>query len=171
MKVKGTQRTTVREWPDMNVLAAREHAQKLRTEIAGGRNPAEERASRRAELTFGELFKIFPEQYSRKDKRTWIQDQRKYNLYLRHLADRKLSTITADELSKLNDRIGTDSPYMANRVLELATPILGNGQSRFGRRCPTPCRSRYRAGAANTPFSHVHPPEPDDGCVAAWPLV
>jgi integrase len=85
-------------------------------------------------LTFGELHERFMKDYSRKEKRTWIQDQRKYDAHLRRLADRKLSTITTDELSKLNDKIGTDLPYQANRIMELISVIFNFARGEVRRR-------------------------------------
>jgi len=85
---------------DMSVDQARSEAQKILGDIAGGQNPAEARRIVRGEPTLSDFFsKIYGERHGI-HKRTWKDDQQRYQGYLeKPLGGKKLSTITRQMIS------------------------------------------------------------------------
>jgi hypothetical protein len=54
----------------MSIENARNEAQKVISDMIKGKNPNEEKKSLREETTFGELFILFMERYSKKNKKS-----------------------------------------------------------------------------------------------------
>lgn len=111
-------RVTLGKYPDMTIEQARNEAQKVITEMLKGKNPNDEKKKLRAETTFGELFKMYMERYSREHKKTWKYDERDVPRFLGHLFQRKLSAITKQDVQPIHEKIRTENGlYQANRLL------------------------------------------------------
>jgi len=112
------ERIKIGVWPDLSVSEARARAHELRTRIASGRNPADEKRSLRAEITLGELYERYLERYARPHLRpSTVTSIEYYWRYLKPWAHRSLSSITRDEVQELHGKIGRDvGPYEANRT-------------------------------------------------------
>ena len=60
----------------MSIENARNEAQRVITEMINGKNRNEEKKKIRAEITFGEIFEMFMEKYSKIYKKSWKYDER-----------------------------------------------------------------------------------------------
>jgi integrase len=88
--------------------------------VANGANPQADRRAKRQEPTLGDLFAHWIEMHAKVHKRTWQEDERQYNVFLKQWAGRKLSSITKQDIQGLHARVGRDNGrYAANRLLAL----------------------------------------------------
>ncbi len=123
VKLGGTQQ--------LSVEGARTAAATLAGEVAAGKNPQTVRQKERDQPTIGELFEYWLA-HAQAHKRTWREDLRLYNAYLKEWDSRRLADITRRRVELWHSRIGekkkrTDGrrgrmlggPYVANRVLGL----------------------------------------------------
>lgn len=119
------ERVLLGRWPDLSIEKVRSVAQAKKGQIAVGKNPQNERRSIRDEHTFKELFHQYMERYSKPQKRSWKYDEREVNKYLSHWFNRKISSISKEEIYKLHLKIGNESGiYQANRILERVRAIF-----------------------------------------------
>ena len=125
------ERVTIGRFPEVSVEAARTKATEIVASFAMGENPNEAKRKARAELTFADLFDLYIERHSKVHKRTWREDQSKYEQYLCsekdgvNLAAKKLSAIERTDIARLHAKIGKDHPITANRVIALVSSIFG----------------------------------------------
>ena len=123
---------------------ARDLANGINIKIASGIDPRAERQEAKAELTLGELFNRWLETYAKLHRRSWRDDQARYNTTLARWNNRRLSSIRRADAAALHARLGTKrietipavtgpdgqelkparkvesgGPYTANRTLEL----------------------------------------------------
>jgi integrase len=125
------ERVTIGRFPDVSVEAARAKATEIVASFAMGESPNEAKRKARAELTFANLFDLYIERHSKVHKRTWREDQSKYEQYLCsekdgvNLAAKKLSAIERTDIARLHAKIGKDHPITANRVIALVSSIFG----------------------------------------------
>ncbi|SFA75105.1 Site-specific recombinase XerD [Collimonas sp. OK607] len=128
-RIKGGQpeRITLGSYPDMTIEQARRLAANVNLAIESGANPAEVKRSRRAEMTFGELFAEYLERHSKLRKRTWKEDEVKYHQHLaKPLGTKKLSTVTRREVASIHSSISSAGhATAANRVLALISSVYG----------------------------------------------
>ena len=111
-------RVTLGKYPEMTIENARRAAQKVLAELNLGKNPNEEKKKLRAETTFGEMFELFMERYSKLRKKTWKYDERDVPRFLSHWFRKKLSAISKQEVQALHEKIGKENGmYQANRLL------------------------------------------------------
>mgnify|MGYP003386018194 CR=1 FL=1 len=128
-KVNGRpERIKLGAFTDISVEEARKKAAGYRGDIAGGENPQEEKRAFRQEATFKELFDEFMERYSKKEKKSWQYDEREVNKFLSYWFNRKISSISTQEIQKLHERIRDENGlYQANRVLERIKAMYNKG--------------------------------------------
>ena len=106
--------------PEISIDVARAAAAGMAGEIAKGRDPAAERRARRQSPTLEDLFTHWMETHSKLHKKSWEQDVRQYEAYLKPWAGRRLSSIKRGDVQRLHAKLGTENGiYMANRVLAL----------------------------------------------------
>ncbi|PSJ18446.1 tyrosine-type recombinase/integrase [Nitrosomonas supralitoralis] len=128
-RIKGgdPERITLGRYPDMKIEQARREALRIAFEISDGKNPAEVKRGKKAELTFADLFCEYLERHSKPSKRTWREDESKYKTYLEEsLGRKKLSIIDRRDIALIHSSItkaGHD--ITANRVLALVSSIFG----------------------------------------------
>lgn len=114
------ERIMLGRFPDLTMEQARRKAAAVNGMIAMGQNPNDKRREERKEITFGEVFKEYLERHAKVYKKTWAEDIKQYNLYLKHWTKRKLSTIYKSDIEKLFHKIGRENgTYAANRLLAL----------------------------------------------------
>ncbi len=112
---------------ELTVEQARTMARTLTGESVQGVDIQARKRAAREEITFGELFGRWME-YAREHKRTFPEDQRKYDKFLATWAGRRLSDIDATDVERLHNRVRVQSgPYQANRVLELVKAMFRRG--------------------------------------------
>jgi integrase len=111
-------RVTLGKYPEMTVEQARNEAQRVISEMIKGKNPNEEKKKLRAETALGEMFSLYMERYSKLHKKTWRDDERDVPRFVGHWFQRKLSTITKQEVQALHEKTGKENGfYQANRLL------------------------------------------------------
>jgi len=116
---------------------ARREMLAIKAAVAKGRDPAAERqADRRAAITaptFKDLANEFLKRHAigrdptEPHKRTWKEDQRIINTYLKVWHRRKAESITRREVIALLDDIADRAPTMANRVLSCLRKVYNFG--------------------------------------------
>ena len=128
-RIKGgdPERITLGRYPNMTIDQARRKTKEIIHDIAEGKNPAEVKRGKKAELTFFDLFTEYLERHSKPRKRTWREDESKYRTYLaKPLGRKKLSVIDRRDIALIHSSItkaGHD--ITANRVLALTSSIFG----------------------------------------------
>ena len=137
----------------LTVNRAREVAAQKAAQVADGRNPQDERRSRRGEPTIENLWEHWLLHAEAHKKPVSVyEDKLKYNKFLKRWAKRRLSTIRKADVQALHARIGAGfeekrknktvrrgGPYQANRVLALLRSMF-NKADELGCRVENPCK-------------------------------
>jgi len=155
-RVKGgsPERVTLGRYPEMSIEQARRKSAEINAAIEFGANPAEVKRAHKGELTFGDLFKQYLTRHAKPRKRTWEDDEQRYQQYLeKPLGSKKLSSITRQSIALIHaDITKAGHPVVANRVLALISTIFGrtlewglveNNPARGIRRNPERSRDRF----------------------------
>ena len=127
-KINGKpERIAIGPYPDLTIEQARGKASELNAAIANGANPAEIKRGRVAEVVFGELFNQYLERHAKMNKKTWAEDQQRYNQYLaKPLGNKKLSSIDRKLIASIHSNITmAGHPTVANRVIALVSSVYG----------------------------------------------
>ncbi len=128
-------RVTLDKFPTMTVEQAQKRATQLNADIVNDINPAELKAVKRMEMTFSELLVEYLERHAKLHKKTWEEDANMYCRHLKSWGNHRLSEIQRTDVQKLHSKIGSESPYAANRVLALLQTMF-NRANDWGY-CPT----------------------------------
>jgi hypothetical protein len=72
-------RMKIGRYPDLSIENARKEAQKLKSDIALGKNPQTEKKKFVNVNTFEDLFKMYIERYAKIHKKTWKYDEKEIN--------------------------------------------------------------------------------------------
>ncbi|MEO5334938.1 MAG: tyrosine-type recombinase/integrase [Magnetococcus sp. YQC-5] len=120
----GPERVTIGRWPELSIDEARRHATRLNAAIADGENPAEQRREMKAEMTFAELFEIYMERWSKVRKKSWRNDESIFRIHLIPLHEKKLSSITRNDVARIHSTIGKNQQVHANRSLALISKVF-----------------------------------------------
>lgn len=141
-KISGIpERITLGRYPDISIENARTLALKTMAKIAQGENPNKEKNKIKSELYFSQLFKEFIEKHSKIHKKPYLveEDKANYKRYLLPIANKKLSSITRQEIEKLHGLIGKNNGiYAANLMLKLLKSVF-NKAIDWGWKEPNPC--------------------------------
>ena len=128
-RVKGgnPERVMLGRYPDLSVEQARRRAAEINSDMANGVNPAEIRRGRRAEMIFADLFAEYLERHSKRNKRTWKEDESQYANYLaKSLGNKKLSAVDRAHVASIHSSITkAGHPTTANRVKALISSVFG----------------------------------------------
>jgi integrase len=109
----------------MTVEQARRACQIKSGDAAEGKDLQAARQAARHEHTAAGLFSYWLETHAKQHKRTWQEDQRQYNTFLKPWANRKLSLIKKTEVQALHARVGEQNGrYAANRLLALLRALF-----------------------------------------------
>jgi len=125
-KVGGTpQRIKLGAFPDISIEQARKLAAQKRAQIIAGLNPNQEKRKLKAETTFGELFQLYLHEHAKPKLRSWQHSERRYQNHLLDWQNKKLSTLTREEVRKRFQRITADKGgYAANATLSLISKMF-----------------------------------------------
>lgn len=128
-RIKGgdPERITLGRYPEMTIEQARRKTIEILHDIAEGKNPAEVKRGKKAELTFAELFGDYMERHSKPNKKTWFEDQAQFRLYLeKSIGKKKLSSIDRKSIAQIHSDI-TKAGHAptANRVKALLSSVFG----------------------------------------------
>lgn len=127
-KINGKpERISIGPYPDLTIEQARGKASELNAAIANGVNPAEIKRGRILELLFSDLFNQYIERHAKINKKTWTEDQQRYEQYLaKPLGKKKLSVIDRKSIASIHSNITmAGHPTVANRVIALVSSIYG----------------------------------------------
>lgn len=134
------ERIVIGRFPDISIEQARQKAMEIKSQVALGKDPSEDKKRLRAEITFGEMFQEYMERYSKKQKRSWKFDEREVNKFCSHWFTRKASHISRQEVQILHERVHDNNGlYQANRILERISAIY-NRAIRWGWEGANPAR-------------------------------
>jgi integrase len=129
VKGGGPERITIgifREHGGTTVEKARKRAAQINSAIDGGANPAAAKRAYKSEMVFAELFREYLDRHAKIRKRTWREDDSKYELYLKPLAAKKLSAIDRADIAAVHSAVTRQAkPVTANRVLALVSSVFG----------------------------------------------
>jgi integrase len=127
VKGSGPERITVGTFDNTTVEQARKRAAQINSAIDGGANPAAVKRAHKSELVFAELFREYIDRHAKPRKRTWPEDQSKYELYLaKPLGPKKLSGIDRADVAAVHSTVTRQAkPVTANRVLALISSVFG----------------------------------------------
>jgi integrase len=111
----------------MTLEKARREAGAYSREMAEGKSISDLRKAKNSELTFTKLFELYLERHAKSNKRTWQEDQTKFDMHIKSaIGNRKLSTITRREIAGIHSDLSQASkPTTANRVLALISSVFG----------------------------------------------
>ncbi len=134
-------RIIIGNFPEISVENARKQALIIKSEVAQGINPNQQKNNLKQEMTFGDLFAEYMERYSKKTKRSWKYDEREVNKFLGNWFKRKISAINNQEIRLLHEKIGRENGlYQANRLLERIRAIY-NKAIEWGYKSENPTRN------------------------------
>jgi integrase len=130
VKGGGPERITVgifSEHGGTTVEKARKRAAQINSAIEGGANPAAAKRAHKSEMIFAELFAEYLERHAKPEKRSWREDEAKYNLHVaKSLGPKKLSAIGRNEIATIHSTVSAQAkPVTANRVLALISSVFG----------------------------------------------
>lgn len=127
-KINGKpERITLGCYPDLTIEQARGKASEINSDIAKGLNPSEVKRGRKAELTFTNLFSEYLERHSKRNKKTWAEDESQFKTYLaKPLGNKKLSVIDRRDIAMIHSNITkAGHATTANRVKALVSSVFG----------------------------------------------
>ncbi|MCX7310329.1 MAG: site-specific integrase [Alphaproteobacteria bacterium] len=123
-------RATIGQFPAIGLSAARSVADTMRSDVASGGNPAEQkkqdRAGGRSSATFGSLAERYLDEYSRRHKRSHAADDRNLRLHvLPRWKNRAYATIRrADVIELIEGLVSDGKQTLANRVQSLISSVF-----------------------------------------------
>jgi integrase len=124
-------------FPAINVETARRRARDLLAQLASGIDVQAVRRARREEPDVQALWQHW-EAVAKPRKRSWAEDERQYDAFLKPWAGRRLSAVKKADVQALHARIGAkNGVYAANRVLALLRAMF-NQASEIGHRGDNP---------------------------------
>lgn len=103
IKCGDAERVTIGRFPDMSIDQARRKTMEISLAISEGHNPAEVKRGTKAEMLFSDLFADYIDRHSKQHKKTWMEDQEKYNNHISAtLGNKRLSAIDRSVISVLH---------------------------------------------------------------------
>lgn len=112
--------------------SAREEAIKLKARIFQGADPLGEKKKVSQGETVNVLCDRYLEDYAKRFKKSWPQDESRINAYIRPAwGTTKIQSIRHEDVAALHNKIGKNAVYEANRVLALVS-ILWTQAERMG---------------------------------------
>lgn len=121
-------RMTIGPYGPLTLDQARAEANVLIGRIAKGEDPATERVERKREVTFGDFKKEYEERHLPR-KLSAADDRRMLENHLSGWNNRKLSSISRNDVALLHGKIGKVAPYAANRTVELLRKMFNLAES------------------------------------------
>ncbi|MCC8371661.1 MAG: site-specific integrase [Rickettsia endosymbiont of Pseudomimeciton antennatum] len=119
-------------FPDVSIIEAREKALELKSQIAKGINPMEEKGKLSnglpdvlpTELTFKELFDKYINEYGRYNIKRWQDRIVTMDRQGKHFYPMKISTIQKVDIQQAFNNLANVGKYTANRFLEMLSSIF-----------------------------------------------
>lgn len=113
----------------LTLAEARDAARRLFASIIEGEDPLEDRNKKRSGDTVADLCTAYLNRHAKAHKKTWDEDESRINRHILPIWGAKAAnSITTDQVAKLHSKIGSKTPYEANRTLQLVKTIWNLGQ-------------------------------------------
>ena len=110
---------------EMTVEEARAKAIQVKSQISNGINPIEAKKLVREQITFGELFDRYLEEYAKVYKKSWQGDETMNRSFLQDYKSKRLHEITPRMLSDLHRKIGAErGKRRANHTIDIVRGIF-----------------------------------------------
>jgi hypothetical protein len=111
-------RIVLGHFPDMTVELARKAAQKIKGQLAEGKNPCEEKEKLADEKTFGEAYEMYMDRHVRVENKPSALKDIKFRMgkALPCWGERGLSSITRQDAQEMHDRIGPEYGKYMKRI-------------------------------------------------------
>ena len=104
----------------LTLYEARNKARLFLAEKIQGKDPLEDRQTRRHGESIEDLCNAFLDRHAKVHKKSWKEDERRIN---RHILpawkNRKIESVTSRDVAQFHHKLGSTAPYEANRVAEL----------------------------------------------------
>ena len=141
-KINGKpERFSIGTSPSVLLTQARAEAQSLLGEIARGVNPADKRRELQNEITVNELVQLVVSAKKSEGKRSIDKDLGQYERYLSAWKNRKITSISKDDVQRLHTDIGNNNGiYAANRLLAFLNNLFNRAIEDFNWQGNNPCR-------------------------------
>ncbi len=113
-------------FPEVTVEAAKNLATEAAGRMAGGEDIQAARvAKRKKEITWGDLFAKYLEEYAKMRKKTWREDEANNTRNLKDWTERPLSSFSRPIIAEKHRQIGaTGATTTANRILSLVSKVF-----------------------------------------------
>jgi integrase len=109
----------------LTVDQARKKAKKLGVAVSDGVDPMQLKREELHGNTVSDLCEYYLEQHAKKKKKSWKEDQRRIQRYVKPALGKHLvKTLARVDVAQQHRRIGTNSPYEANRILALLSVMF-----------------------------------------------
>ena len=118
-------RATIGRFPAVSVPDARMKALELTKLAMEGINPNAAHREAKGKPHFSAVFQRYVNEYSKLHKRTWKEDQAKYERHLKKpLGSKTMDQIRRADIAKIHADIGLQAPIAANRVMALLSHVF-----------------------------------------------
>ena len=102
----------------------------LVSQMVQGIDPQAAKRAKREELTLADAWEHW-KMHSEDRKKSWSEDERQWNAFLKPWASRRLSTIETRHVTQLHAKIGRENgQYAANRMLSLLSSLFNAAAGR-----------------------------------------
>lgn len=104
----------------MTLIQARDKARNLLVDARDQKDPLERKQRESSIQTFKAFSQLYLERYAKKHKRSWKEDERRLQKGLiPHFGSKILTAIHRSDIGAYHARVGSETPYEANRQLRL----------------------------------------------------
>ena len=118
-------RMTLGTFPSVTVEQAQRRVHELQGDITKGIDPRLGRREARNEPTLAALFGYWLESHAKQHKRTWAEDERQYNVFLKSWGARGYPRFARPTCNRCTPRWGArNGHYAANRLLALVRAMF-----------------------------------------------
>jgi integrase len=109
----------------LTVDEARNIAKVKLAELIQGKDPASEKKKKSKTLSMAEFTNQYMENYAKKHKKSWSEDLRRLEKnILPSLSNRKIQSITRNDILSIHNTMGARAPYEANRTIRLLSKMF-----------------------------------------------
>lgn len=125
-RVNGRQRfMTIGRYGILTLDQARDACKEILVRVAKLEDPLSQRQLIRKAETFGELWTSYLENHAKAKKRSWLEDQRRFDRCVPETwRPRKIESLTTKDIESLHFKIGQRSKVEANRTLALLSKMF-----------------------------------------------
>ena len=131
----------------MTLDQARKRVRKLDVAVSDGEDPLQDRERKRSAGTVRDLVDKYIDDQKARKKKTWAKTKQRLD---RHIPSgwwgRPAGGVYASDVTTLHARVGQETPYMANRVIETLCAMYGRAP-RWGFDVSLAHRNRHPSGS------------------------